>query len=409
MISTGRINVRYYDEKFLFNVAGISCFPEENNRNYLLAFLNTNVAQTYVHIINPTINLNVGDVARLPIIFNYKSKTRIDILVEKNIKLSKTDWDSFETSWEFKTHPYINGGSTIAESHNIWENNSDNRYNQLKNNEEELNQIFIDTYGVGDEIFPVVEDKEITINKADFKREIKSFISYGIGCLLGRYSLDVEGIAYAGGPWDNSKYNILKPDNDNILPITDREYFQNDIVRLFISFLKKAYSYKSLEENLEFISDGLEGTSDYSLEIIRNYFIKDFFKDHCKIYQNRPIYWLFSSGKEKAFQALVYLHRYNSGTLARLRTEYVILYLGLIQRQIENLQKDQSSSSVAVMVKIQKEINKLEKQKEELISFDEKLKNFADKRIELDLDDGVKVNYGKFGDLLAEVKQVTGK
>jgi hypothetical protein len=369
-------------------------------------------------------NYQVKDVKSLPYIFSQIYEKRIDGLASANILISKTDWDSFETSWDFKTHPLLafksddNLGiirsydqdekgnlvdtetslksACIKEAFERWQTFTDHQFTQLKANEEELNRIFIDIYGLQDELTPEVEDKDVTIRKADLSREIRSFISYAVGCMFGRYSLDVEGLAYAGGEWDDQKYKTFIPDKDNVLPITDEEYFEDDIVGLFVAFVKKVYGQESLEDNLDFIAAALGNKGNTSREIIRNYFLKDFYKDHCKIYQKRPIYWLFDSGKENAFKALIYLHRYNADTIGNLRIDYLHrmqkVYESEMNRMQETIENSSNSRDVSAATK-RKE--KLIKQLKESKDYDEKIAHLALARIELDLDDGVKVNYEK--------------
>ena len=273
----------------------------------------------------------------------------VEINVQNNIQTSKIDWDAFETSWDFARHPLVPAARDKQEQmdsqfknsrmdkfgrlswqYKNWERECEDRFNQLKANEEELNRIFIDIYGLQDELTPEVEDKDVTVRKADLQRDIKSLLSYAVGCMFGRYSLDVDGLAYAGGEWDDSKYTTFIPDKDNCIPITDEEYFEDDIVGLFCAWLKKVYGEDTLEENMEFIANALGNKGKTSREVIRNYFLNDFIKDHIKIYQKRPIYWLFDSGKQNGFKALVYMHRWNADTVGNLRVEY------LHQRQQRN-------------------------------------------------------------------------
>jgi hypothetical protein len=246
-------------------------------------------------------NYNSGIVAKVPTL---PIPDNVEKIVEKNIHLSKSDWDSFETSWNFQKHPLIHNTRTIREAFNQWRTECEDRFNQLKSNEEELNRIFIDIYGLQDELTPEEDDKDVTVRKADLGRDIRSFVSYAVGCMMGRYSLDVDGLAYAGGDWDSSKYKTFIPDKDAIIPITDDEYFKDDIVGRFVDFVRTVYGTDTLEENLKFIADALGEKGSTSREVIRNYFLNDFYKDHCKIYQKRPIYWLFDSGKKNGFKCL---------------------------------------------------------------------------------------------------------
>mgnify|MGYP005938907969 CR=1 FL=1 len=274
----------------------------------------------YLSMLSPTLNLQVGDVKSIPLVD--ADRDNIEKMVQDNIDISKEDWDSFETSWDFQHHLLLRKVSIISEAFDQWQNECEDRFNQMKDNEEELNRIFIDIYGLQDELTPEVEDKDVTVRKADLGRDIRSFISYAVGCMFGRYSLDVDGLAYAGGEWDSSKYVSYAADKDNIIPICDDEYFEDDIVGLFVKFVKTVYGADTLDENLKFIADALGGKGQPK-DVIRNYFLSDFYSDHCKIYQKRPIYWLFDSGKKNGFKALIYMHRYQPDTIARIRTDYV--------------------------------------------------------------------------------------
>lgn len=284
----------------------------------------------------------------------------------------------------------------IADKYKEWERECEERFNKLKANEEELNQIFIDIYGLQDELTPEVEDKDVTVRKADLHREIKSLVSYAVGCMFGRYSLDVKGLAYAGGEWDSSKYKTFIPDADNCIPITDTAYFDDDIVSRFTEFVKVVYGADTLEENLKFIADALGNKGTASRDVIRNYFLKDFFSDHVKIYKKRPIYWLFDSGKQNGFKALVYMHRWNQDTIGNVRVEYLHKLQHIYDRVIEDLQYtiDNSNNSKDI-AKAEKQKDKVIKQIKETRDYDEKIAHLALMQIDIDLDDGVKVNYEK--------------
>lgn len=308
----------------------------------------------------------------------------------------------------------------IEDNYNRWKAECNERFAQLKANEEELNRIFIDIYGLQDELTPEVADRDVTVHyvvdtKEDIPEsmkgssyirtkedEIKSLISYAVGCMFGRYSLDVEGLAYAGGDWDPSKYTTIIPDRDNIIPICDDEYFDDDIVGCFVSFVEKAYGSETLEENLAFVAGALGGKGT-PREIIRNYFLKDFYKDHVKLYQKRPIYWLFSSGKKNGFKALIYMHRYQPDLLARLRTDYVHEQQERYRTQLQMLEESLQGAGASERVAANKKIAKLQAQAVELSSYEEKVHHLADQMIAIDLDDGVKVNYAKFADILAKI------
>jgi len=312
----------------------------------------------------------------------------------------------------------IDMGRLISEKYAAWQAECEQRFQQLKQNEEELNRIFIDIYGLQDELTPEVEDKDVTVRKADLGREIRSLISYAVGCMFGRYSLDVEGLAYAGGEWDASKYSTFTPDVDGILPITDEEYLDDDIVSLLCKWLKTVYGTDTLEENLDFIAGALGSKGTTSREVIRNYFLKDFFADHCKIYQKRPIYWLFDSGKQNGFKSLIYLHRYTSDTIGNVRIDYLHRMQRVYENEIDRMQDmiDHSKNPREVAASAKRK-EKLQKQLKECREYDEKISHLALSRIDLDLDDGVKVNYrkvqtasdGKFYEVLAESKNIMGK
>ncbi len=291
----------------------------------------------------------------------------------------------------------------IADKFKEWEAECDARFNQLKANEEELNRIFIDIYGLQDELTPAVEDKDVTVRKADLQREIKSLISYAIGCIFGRYSLDVEGLAFAGGEWDASKYKTIIPDADNILPICDDEYFDDDLANKIFKWVEVVYGKETLEENLKFIADALGGKGT-PREVIRNYLLNGFYADHLKIYQKRPIYWLFSAGKKNGFKALIYMHRYQPDLLARMRTDYVHEQQERYRTQLSMLEESVDSAAPSEKVKINKQIAKLKDQSLEIQQFEEKIHHLADQMISIDLDDGVKVNYAKFDGVVEKIK-----
>ena len=293
-ISSGSIAFRYYPNGFIFDVAGCCIYSKSIDLLQLLGLMNSIVAKYFLTALSPTINFEAGHVNSIPIVVKNKNHDKQVLQLTRDcITLSKLDWDSFEISWDFTVHPLVkNHVSTVSEAYSLWSKECDDRFNQLKANEEELNRIFIDIYGLQDELDPYVEDKDVTVRKADLERDIKSLISYAVGCMFGRYSLDVEGLAYAGGEFDWNKYQSFIPDKDNIIPICDDEYFEDDIVGRFIKFVEVVYGESTLDENLSFIASVLGGKGS-PREVIRNYFLNDFYNDHCKIYQKRPIYWLF--------------------------------------------------------------------------------------------------------------------
>ena len=407
-ITSSENSFRFNKKGYLFSSASNAWFGE--NKYYNLGFLNSKVSRYLKLVINPTLNANPGDISKLPIIIDENKKLEAEEKVEGCISLSRSDWDSFETSWDFEIHPLIkNHTSTIKEAFNLWNKECNDRFNTLKSNEEELNRIFIDIYGLQDELDPCVEDKDVTVRKADLTRDIKSLISYAVGCMFGRYSLDVDGLAYAGGEFDNRKYKNYIPDKDNIIPICDEEYFEDDVVSRFVEFIKVVYGEDTLEENLQFIANALGGSGN-SREVLRNYFLNDFFKDHCNTYQvtgsgKRPIYWQFDSGKNNGFKALIYMHRYTPDLIARLRTTYIHPLQSRLRTQIDLLNNQiDNVANTSEKVKLSKKLKKLNDQLLELNKYEEKVHHYADMMIDIDLDDGVKVNYAKFDDLLAKIK-----
>lgn len=437
-ISSGPISLRYTGEEMMFESKGSGCFIKENYDLFTLqGFLNSTVGMYYIGALAPTLDYSEGSLLKLP--YGMKKNEIVHDIVIENIKICKTDWDSFETSWEFKVHPLVrlkksvkfiaeDGGRKTASyflqgAYRAWQNECEARFAQLKANEEELNRIFIDIYGLQDELTPEVEDKDVTVRKADLQRDIKSLLSYAVGCMFGRYSLDMEGLAYAGGDWDESKYKTFLLDVDGILPITDEEYLEDDIVTRLCYWLKVVYGEDTLEENLDFIAKALGGKGNSSREIIRNYFLKDFFKDHCQTYSvtgsgKRPIYWLFDSGKQNGFKALIYLHRYTPDTIGNLRVDYLHKMQRVYESEIGRMQDmiDHSTNTREVAAATKRK-EKLQKQLKECRDYDEMIAHLALSRIELDLDDGVKVNYrkiqtaadGKFYEVLADSKSIMAK
>ena len=401
-LTTSGFSCRYCENGFVFDTKGSSLFC--NNRDELLmymGFLNSIVANEIFKMLSPTVDYNAGTVANVPILS--KKNEKVNYIVEDNIEKTKRAADSFETSWDFQHHPLLRKVTTIAEAFEQWQTECDDRFNQLKANEEELNRIFIDIYGLQDELTSDVEDKDVTVRKADLSRDIRSFISYAVGCMFGRYSLDMDGLAYAGGEWDNSKYASFAADKDNIIPICDDEYFEDDIIGLFVEFVKTVYGAGTLDENLKFIANALGGKGQPK-DVIRNYFLNDFYKDHCKTYQKRPIYWLFDSGKKNGFKCLIYVHRYQPDTIARIRTDYVHEQQARYRTAIADLEQRIANASTSERVKLKKKLTALQAQDTELRTYEEKIHHLADQMISIDLDDGVKKNYAIFQDVLAKIK-----
>lgn len=413
-ISSGNIAFRYYPNGFIFDVAGCCMYSEKVSLYRLLGLLNSKIAKYYLTMLSPTINFEAGHVNSIPV-FMDSLTPQIEAIVKKCIELSKNDWDSFETSWDFESDPIVrkalsrghwdaNEPITIESVYGFVAQDFEEIFEKLKENEEELNRIFIDIYGLQDELTPEEEEKDVTVRKADLERDIRSFVSYAVGCMFGRYSLDVDGLAYAGGNWDDSKYKTFIPDKDAIIPITDDEYFTDDIVGRFVEFVRTVYGSGTLEENLKFIADALDDKGSTSREVIRNYFIKDFYKDHCKTYQKRPIYWLFDSGKKNGFKCLIYMHRYQPDTIARIRTDYVHEQQARYHTAISGLERQINGASTSERFRLNKQLTKLRGQAEETRLYEEKIHHLADQMISIDLDDGVKHNYAIFQDVLAKIK-----
>lgn len=416
---------RLMPEGCIFNVESPAFYTnDETMLEYVLGFSNTKILDRLFGVISQTMHYMAGDMAKIPILTcDEECKKVVSEKTLDCVAMAKTDWDSFETSWDFKKHPLFRNVSTISEAFAQWQAECDDRFNKLKANEEELNRIFIDIYGLQDELTPEVEDKDVTVRKADLQRDIKSLLSYAVGCMFGRYSLDVEGLVYAGGEWDSSKYQSYIPDVDNVIPITDEEYLDDDIVSRLCAWLKAVYGTDTLEANLDYIAKALGNKGSTSREIIRNYFLNDFFKDHCQTYSvtgsgKRPIYWLFDSGKQNGFKALVYLHRYTPDTIGNLRIDYLHKMQRVYESEINRMQDMMDHSENAREVAVaSKRKDKLAKQLKECREYDEKISHLALSRIELDLDDGVKVNYrklqtaqdGKFYEVLADSKNIMVK
>lgn len=343
----------------------------------LLGFLSSNVCKYFLTVLSPTMSFTNSELQRIPL-SSEVGDSLTESLTECNYQLSVLDRDSFETSWDFKKHPLVQGASTVAEAYAAWEAECADRFNQLKANEEELNRIFIDIYDLQDELTPEVDDKDVTVRRADLGRDIRSLLSYAVGCMFGRYSLDTDGLAYAGGEWDTSRYVTFQPVQDGILPITDEDYLDNDIVRLLCQWLKPVYGADTLEQNLDFIAQALGGRGNTSRAIIRNYFLKGFFADHCKIYQKRPIYWLFDSGKQNGFQALIYLHRYTLDTIGNVRIDYLHQMQRVYENEIDRMQDmiDQSKNPREVAASAKRK-EKLQKQLKECREYDERISHLA--------------------------------
>ena len=449
---------RYCFGGFMFDVKGSCAFATESRLKMLIGIFNSKVTPVYVEALNPTTTTQVGDLKRIPLILPDAELThKVELLVENSVLEAKEDWDSYEFSWDFQQHPLLRTAASLSDVYTAWKDKCEQRFLQLQANEEELNRIFIDIYGLQDELTPDVADKDVTVHRifdtkddvpesmqgSNYVRtkrdEIVSLLSYAVGCMFGRYSLDRQGLVFAGGNFDSvywkfkgqaaldendnpigggyagitlASYHYPKfhdvencedamtlsyePDADNIIPITDEEYLEDDIISRLCDWLKAAYGEDTLEENLDFIAGALGGKGNSSREIIRNYFLKDFFKDHCKTYQKRPIYWLFDSGKQNGFKALIYLHRYTPDTIGNLRVDYLHKMQRIYESEINRMQDmiDHSTNAREVAASTKRK-EKLQKQLKECRDYDEMIAHLALSRIELDLDDGVKVNYEK--------------
>ena len=413
-ISSGLFSLRYVPEGFVFETKGAMCYVDDKYLYSVLALYNTKVMQQFLAVVSPTLDYHEGPLGRTPILLEDNSE--IDEITKNCITISKNEWDSFENSWDYKGHPLIELRTEtecvrVHEQQNyhikdvywVWSQLCDKRFQKLKDNEEKLNRHFIDVYNLQNELTPEIEENDVSVRKADLGRDIRSFISYAVGCMFGRYSLDVDGLAYAGGEWDVSKYVSFAADKDNIIPICDDEYFEDDIVGLFVGFVKTVYGADTLDENLEFIANALGGKGQPK-DVIRNYFLNDFYSDHCKIYQKRPIYWLFDSGKKNGFKALIYMHRYQPDTIARIRTDYVHEQQARYRTAITDLEQRIANASTGERVKLNRKLTTLQAQDTEIRTYEEKIHHLADQMISIDLDDGVKKNYAIFQDVLAKIK-----
>ncbi len=416
-ITSSYFSVRITECGSLFDAGGSAAFPSPQFVPLIAGFLNSKVAEVFLGAINPTVNFQAWNIGNLPIEKKlFSDSSAVNKIVEEAKALAKEDWDNFETSWSFGKSPLVDGASKnqrLSDSFQKWEDSTNKAIQRMALLEKENNNVFITAYGLQDELSPEVPDSQITLARADREKDCQRLISYAIGCMMGRYSLDEPGLVYAHAGnvgFEPGRYIIFPVDADGIVPITDELWFADDACNRIREFLRAVWGPDTLEENLAWLAESL-GTkaSETPDETIRRYISDKFFKDHLQTYKKRPIYWLFSSGKQGAFQALIYLHRYHEGTLARLRAEYVVPLTSKIQSRVEMLQKDAAAAgSTAARNKLAKEVEKLKKKHVELLAYDEQLRHYADMRINLDLDDGVKANYGKFGDLLAEVKAITG-
>ncbi|NLB10893.1 BREX-1 system adenine-specific DNA-methyltransferase PglX, partial [bacterium] len=413
-ISSSSLSMRFSPAGFLFETKGSVCFPDSDAKlNLVLALMNSKVVSELLLAISPTLDFHEGPIGKIPVL--PELEMQVQISVEKMVEISKLDWDSYETSWDFTENPIIRTQQpNLEQSFNTWQQQNTAAVAEMKQLEEENNKLFIDAYGLQDELTPDVPDEQITLTRADREKDSQRLVSYVIACMMGRYSLDELGLIYAHAAnedFDLSRYKKFPADVDGIIPLTQEHWFENDAATRIKEFLGTVWTKESLEDNMRWLSDSLGSkVGETPEESIRRYLATKFYKDHMRTYQKRPIYWLFSSGKLGAFQALVYLHRYNESTLARMRTEYVMPLMSKMAAYVKSLETSKENSDSAAEIKrIEKKIQDLEKQQAELSIFEEKLRHYADQRISLDLDDGVRVNYGKFGDLLANAKDIAAK
>ncbi|SCW50290.1 Methyltransferase domain-containing protein [Lachnospiraceae bacterium C10] len=404
LVSSGMAAFRYKPIGHLFDVAGMSCFSSTDLK-YLLGLCNSMVTTEILKVVAPTINYQCGDIANIPVINSEEYKKQIEDNVNKCIELSKEDWDSFEISWDFKKNPLIECKTTgfIEDAFNNWKDKTEERFKRVHEYECENNKAFVNIYGLQNEIDESIPAKYISIRKADRERDIQLFISYAVGCMFGRYSLKHDGIVYAGGEFNTSAYDDFSADVDNIIPICDDEYFEDDIVGKFVDFVKYVFGEQDLEINLNYIAESLGGGGQ-ARDVIRKYFLNDFYSFHVKQYQKRPIYWLFDSGKENSFKCLIYIHRYRSDTIARIRTDYVHEQQSRYRTAIEEITGRISNSTGSEKVRLNKQLEKLKLQNDEIYKYEEKIHHLADQMITLDLNDGVTNNYQKFADVLAKLK-----
>ncbi|MNW49186.1 hypothetical protein D3C74_265940 [compost metagenome] len=408
-ISSARFGARYSPRGYMFDTKGAMGFFNSTSELYtILALLNTTVAQYYLLALAPTLDFKLNKIMSIPAVIPKEINQVIDNC-KKCIEISKWDWDSHEISWDFTIHPLLkhkNGSSSIEDAYKEWSSYSLSEFNRIKEKQEELNRIFVDTYGLQTAITSECSEDDITVNIPSREKDVKSFISFAVGCMFGRYSLDEKGVIFAGGKFDIKKYQSYVPVEDNIIPIVSGGYFEDDIISRFDNFIQIAFGEKMLIENLRFIADSLyrkEGETDK--ECLRKYFISEFFKDHVQVFSKSPIYWVFTSGKQRAFNCLIYMHRYDKTTLSRIRTDYLHeLQIRMDAEEKSLLDIINGDGTAKEIANAKKELKSLNLKIEELRAYDERLHHLADMQIEIDLDDGVAVNYAKFEGLLAPIK-----
>ncbi|MBT2687282.1 BREX-1 system adenine-specific DNA-methyltransferase PglX [Bacillus sp. ISL-47] len=412
-ISSSKLAVRFSPIGFLFSNAGMAVFSNNHDKTIaLLGFLNSKISFMFSQQLSSTINFDQGIIARLPYKVNENDEinTKIKMLVNKAIHISKVDWDSYESSWNFKRHPFLSykeDRNRLEDTFDTWVTHTKAQMHELKKIEEELNSIFINLYGLEDEVSPEVEGKDITIRLGERISDSKSFLSYFIGCIMGRYSLNIEGLVYAGGEWVDKRFDNFIPDKFGLIQITDEHYFDNDIVARLREFLAIIFGEETVEVNLQWLAESLVlKRNETAEERLRRYFLDEFFKDHCQVYQKRPVYWLVDSGKQKGLRTLIYMHRYQADTMATIRFEHLQEIQAKYNNEIAaiNLRIVNPSLTATEKRDLEKRKTVFQKRLEELLGFDKKLAEYANEQISIDLDDGVKVNYEKFDKVLAKIK-----
>jgi len=408
-ISISHPSFRYMPDGYIFASAGPSLFvKDEKQKWYMLGLLNSTVTQSILDAINPTINFGVSDILKVPFIYDESRAPEIEALVNEAIEIATLNWNSFELSWDYKRNPLICGEELIENAYKKWETLCNEQYSRLIEIEKRLNTIFCEIYGLSGELDDSVDGNSINVIRADQNRDIKQLISYAVGCMFGRYSLDRDGVICGGSVWNREDYSVFPSDEDNIIPICDDEYFDDDIVGQFVKFISIAFGKEYLEENLKYIAQALGGKGA-PREVLRNYFITDFYSDHCSFFSvqgagKKPIYWLFDSGKKNGFKCLIYMHRYKVDTIARIRTDYVHEQQSRYRTAVADLEQRISSASSNERVSLGKKLKNIQEQADELRLYEEKIHHLADQMISIDSDNGIKNNYEIFKDVLAKVK-----
>lgn len=404
-ISTGLFSVRYMPEGFIMESAACAIMPEEKDMMYILALMNSSIVQSVLKILNPTINMQAGDISAIPVIDAKEKKEQLSGLAKDCLAISKEDWDCFETSWNFTTHPLVRlsrqenmQGVDLEAIYSAWVDECQYRKNSLETKEKEIDNILKGIYGITEDYS---EEKVIALYIPEVKKDIESLIAYAVGCMFGRYSLDREGFVFAGDNWDVENYATYNPDRDNIIPITDEEYFEDDVVGKLCKWIRIVFGDNNYERNIEYIASALDVKGSSAKDKIRYYFVNEFYKYHSTTYSTngsgkRPIYWMFDSGKQNGFKALIYMHRYNADTIGNLRVDYLHQMERVYESEINRMQDTiDNSSNAREVTAATKRKEKLQKQLKECQEYDEKIGHLALSRVDIDLDDGFKINYEK--------------